>query len=111
MVSETTLDLLEQYILGVAAAQYGVCYPGRSDGAGGWEIEVTNDAGRWWIRTWKNGVVAVDKATPMGVPRDPMQRCMTRVVNGERIIEMPDPTALRQLLLKAAHKRELIGCD
>lgn len=96
-VSETTIDMFHDYIMSVFASQYGVCYPGKSDGVGGWIIECVSDPGKWFIRTWKNGAVAIDKATPMGVPRDPQQRCLTRIVNGERIIEMPDPTSLRQL--------------
>jgi len=97
MVSETTIEMFGDYIRAVMSAQYGVCYPGKSNGVGGYDIEVANDPGRWWIRTWKNGIVAVDKAVPMGVPRDPQQRCLTRIINGERVIEMPDPTALRIL--------------
>lgn len=96
-VSETTVDLLNQYILQLMASQYGTAYPGKSNGAGGYDIEVTNDPGKWWIRQWKNGIVSIDKATPLGVPRDPQQRCKTLIIGGELCLWIPDPTSLRQL--------------
>lgn len=108
MISENTVDMFLDLIQAAAQPRLSIGYPGRSDGAGGWEIEVANDPGRWWVRVWNNGVFStITTATPMGVPRDPYQRCLLERINGELCITKPDPTALRQLYQNYANDAAL----